>query len=123
MINPIHKVTCFITRNGNQGIELLLFFHPNAGIQVPAGTDNLGEEPETAARREAAEETGLKGLFLLRSLGEVHDPAPDGYLLVAYPTPVYSRPDSSSFDWAHLDNLPPLISPQDRWVRWLTDIS
>ncbi|MBU1880260.1 MAG: NUDIX domain-containing protein, partial [Chloroflexi bacterium] len=39
--------------------ELLLFQHPYAGVQVPAGTVEDGETPAQAALREAAEETGL----------------------------------------------------------------
>ena len=32
------KVTAFVTRQGAHGTELLLFKHPNAAIQLPAGT-------------------------------------------------------------------------------------
>ena len=33
----IEKVTAFITRTTTQGTDLLLFAHPHAGIQIPAG--------------------------------------------------------------------------------------
>ena len=101
MSQTVHKVTCFITRPGDRGTDLLLFHHPNAGVQIPAGTVEPGEAPEAAAMREAAEESGLTGLVLLRSLREVDDPPPKGYILVAHPTPVYSRPQMGSLDWAH----------------------
>jgi 8-oxo-dGTP pyrophosphatase MutT (NUDIX family) len=101
MIKTVHKVTCFITRIGRNGSELLLFNHPRAGVQIPAGTVNPGEDIESAARREAAEESGIDDLVLIRSLGETDEPLPPGYVLVAHPTPVYSRPHPSSFDWAH----------------------
>jgi 8-oxo-dGTP pyrophosphatase MutT (NUDIX family) len=101
MTSPVHKVTCFITRFQKSGQELLLFNHPNVGVQIPAGTVNPGEDPAFAAWREAAEETALADLVIERSLGEAVDPPPPGYVLVAYPTPVYSRPDTSSYDWAH----------------------
>ena len=42
--------------------RLLIFRHthyPEAGTQVPAGTIESGEDPETAAIRELAEESGL----------------------------------------------------------------
>jgi 8-oxo-dGTP pyrophosphatase MutT (NUDIX family) len=101
MAFPVHKVTCFITRTGSQSIELLLFNHPNVGEQIPAGTVNPGENPEIAARREAAEESWLDNLTFLRSLGEVEDPLQHGYHVVTHPSPVYSRPEINSFDWAY----------------------
>lgn len=101
MPSPVHKVTCFITRHGANGTELLLFNHPNVGVQIPAGTVEAGEDLESAARREAAEESGLNGLLLSKYLGELNDPPPDGYILIAYNTQVYSRPDLRSMDWAH----------------------
>jgi 8-oxo-dGTP pyrophosphatase MutT (NUDIX family) len=102
MSSPIRKVTCFITRVGESGTELLVFNHPGVGVQIPAGTVEPGEKPETSARREAAEETGLVDLLFIRSLGEQDDPPPQGSVLIAQPTLVYSRPDSSGYDWAHL---------------------
>lgn len=53
--------------------RLLVFTHPlspEAGIQVPAGTLEDGEEPEVGALREASEETGLSGLEIGAFLGE-----------------------------------------------------
>ena len=44
--------------------------HPDAGIQVPAGTIEPGEDPADAVLREAHEETGLAGLKLAAFLGE-----------------------------------------------------
>jgi 8-oxo-dGTP pyrophosphatase MutT (NUDIX family) len=103
MINdPVHKVTCFITRPGKDGSELLLFNHPEVGVQIPAGTVNPGEDLESAARREAAEESGLEGLVLLRKLGVMDDPPPPGFVLVTQPTIMYSRPDTKGYDWARL---------------------
>ena len=103
MTNPADKVTCFITRPADEGTELLLFNHPHAGVQIPAGTVNPGEEIETAARREAAEESGLDNLILLGALGEQDDTPPAGHLVVSLPTPVYSRPDGNSLAWAHFN--------------------
>jgi 8-oxo-dGTP pyrophosphatase MutT (NUDIX family) len=54
MVNTIEKVTAFVTREVESGHELLLFEHPNAGIQIPAGTVNPEETPEEAGRREVA---------------------------------------------------------------------
>lgn len=63
------KVILYITC----GRQMLVFVHtafPDAGIQVPAGSIEIGETPEQAARREAREETGLEALDLRAFLGE-----------------------------------------------------
>jgi ADP-ribose pyrophosphatase YjhB (NUDIX family) len=57
MTTGIEKVTAFVTRTLNGRRELLLFQHPYAGIQIPAGTVEPGEAPEAAAIRETQEET------------------------------------------------------------------
>ena len=46
MKNVVQKVTAFITRTVNETKELLVFQHPTAGIQLPAGTVELGEDLE-----------------------------------------------------------------------------
>ena len=56
--SPRDKVVIYIA----QGDKLLVFRHtehPEAGIQVPAGTVGPGEDLNMAAIREACEETGL----------------------------------------------------------------
>jgi 8-oxo-dGTP pyrophosphatase MutT (NUDIX family) len=63
------KVMAYITH----GDRLLVFRQPEfpeAGIQVPGGTLELGETPDEAVLREAFEETGLLDLVLVRCLGE-----------------------------------------------------
>lgn len=69
MLPVKQKVFAYITHKQ----RLLVFSHPfapEAGIQVPAGTINAGEQPEVAVLREAFEETGLTGLTLAGFLGE-----------------------------------------------------
>ncbi len=95
------KVVAFITRARDEGAELLLFQHPHAGIQLPAGTVEAGEAPSAAARREAQEETGLDGLTLLARIGSRAVIVPE-HSFVLSPTRVTSRPDEGSFDWAEL---------------------
>ena len=65
----IRKVMAYITR----GNELLIFRQPDfpeAGLQVPGGTLEPGEDPAAGVMREAIEETGLGDLRLVRFLGE-----------------------------------------------------
>ena len=60
MTSMVDKVAAFVTRKRNGVKELLLFRHPRAGVQIPAGTVEDGENPETAVKREVYEETGLR---------------------------------------------------------------
>ncbi len=66
----IEKVTAFITRRKDEKPQLLVFKHPSAGIQLPAGTVEENEAMEKALFREVNEETGLKKLTLIKKLGE-----------------------------------------------------
>jgi 8-oxo-dGTP pyrophosphatase MutT (NUDIX family) len=102
MAHLIEKVTGFITRPLAAGDALLLFEHPYAGIQIPAGTVEEGETPEEAILREVAEETGLTAVRLQCCLGTAEVELPPGQRIIARPTRVYARPDPASFDWAHL---------------------
>ena len=96
----MNKVTCFITRNIGHKTELLLFKHPYAGNQIPAGTVENNEKPEEAALREAVEETNLHGLVITKSLGFKKEELPDDQRITSKDATVYARPDVSSFDWA-----------------------
>ena len=70
-LRTIFKVTAFVTRaSGFDGVhELLVFRHPDAGLQLPAGSVEPGETLEAAALREVAEETGLADTRLVTHLG------------------------------------------------------
>ncbi len=68
----IEKVCAFILRSISNRAEILIFEHPTAGLQVPAGTVELDETPEKAVLREAHEETGLSDLVIIEKLGEDH---------------------------------------------------
>ena len=108
-VRVLEKVTAFITRPGSSGLDLLLFQHPSAGVQLPAGTVEEGETAEEAVLREAAEETGLAKLRLLSTIGYRYRVLPPGQAVLLCSTAVYSRPDVTSFDWAGL--------PRGCWVR------
>lgn len=72
------KVTAFILRPGLDGPQVLVFHHPTAGMQLPAGSVDPGETPEAAVLREAAEESGLTRLRLVSRLGGETVLAPEG---------------------------------------------
>jgi 8-oxo-dGTP pyrophosphatase MutT (NUDIX family) len=102
MMPIIEKVTALITRPSRDGHDLLLFKHPYAGIQIPAGTVEDGETPEQAVLREAAEETGLTFQIVEQYLGHEESKLDVGQRIAARQTRVYARPDETSFDWAYL---------------------
>jgi 8-oxo-dGTP pyrophosphatase MutT (NUDIX family) len=101
MSKIIEKVTAFVTRQTDTGIELLLFEHPRAGIQIPAGTVNGGETPEEAVQREVAEETGLTDRMVSQFLGSEEEILRDDERVIASHTRVYARPDLNNFDWTY----------------------
>jgi len=98
----MQKVTAFIIRKAQGEKELLLFRHPYAGIQIPAGTVEENETPEDAVRREALEETGLTNFYRSVYLGSTDEVLDSNLRIVAKATKVYSRPDFTSSDWAYL---------------------
>jgi 8-oxo-dGTP pyrophosphatase MutT (NUDIX family) len=70
MLVQRNKVYAYVTNRD----RLLVFTHadePEAGIQVPGGTVEPGEDPDLAVVREAFEETGLADLRVAGLLGEV----------------------------------------------------
>jgi 8-oxo-dGTP pyrophosphatase MutT (NUDIX family) len=73
---PVERVTALITRPGPDGPELLVFDHGVAGVQLPAGTVEAGEQFEAAVLREAWEETGALGLELVQELAVIRHRSP-----------------------------------------------
>jgi 8-oxo-dGTP pyrophosphatase MutT (NUDIX family) len=74
-----HKVLIYVLRSGANSPELLVFEHrdfPDAGVQVPAGTVEPGEDLAAAASRELFEESGLgpDRVKLIRKVAEFPEP-------------------------------------------------
>ena len=118
----VAKVVAFITRPRPAGADLLVFDHPRAGVQLPAGTLERGEAPVDGARREAWEETGLDRLGLVQALGggsfhfasEVETPA-EWWV---------KTPDGGGLcwrcRWAALPDVQ-LVAPQREWLDAVLD--
>ncbi|WP_157598652.1 NUDIX domain-containing protein [Tateyamaria omphalii] len=68
----VKKSIVFIRR----GSGILVFRHPQAGVQLPKGTVEFDETPATAARREVFEEVGLALQGPLHALGTWSCPTP-----------------------------------------------
>jgi 8-oxo-dGTP pyrophosphatase MutT (NUDIX family) len=100
----VEKVTAFVTRQTENGCELLLIRHPFAGVQIPAGTVEPDESPEQAALREISEETGLTLPLPPTHLGSQETQLPEGEAVILPPATVYARPDTSSFDWIKIQS-------------------
>lgn len=67
----VRKATAFITRESDSGREVLVFTHPRAGIQLPAGTVEAGETFEQGVLREVHEETGLTDVSIIADLATI----------------------------------------------------
>jgi 8-oxo-dGTP pyrophosphatase MutT (NUDIX family) len=99
---PVEKMTVFVIGQREGAAEVLFLYHPNAGIQLPAGTVELGESAMAAALREAQEESGLDGLTWGGMLGVDREELPRGKAVTALITPVYTRPNITSSCYAEL---------------------
>jgi len=66
------RVLAYVTRERDGDKQLLVFEHrdfPDAGLQVPAGRIEPGEELEPGLLRELEEESGLGNARVLRKFG------------------------------------------------------
>ena len=99
MAIAVKKVTAYVTRERNGVKELLVFKHPSAGVQIPAGTVEDGESLETAVKREIYEETGLKLVKIEKSLGYIENELEENERIVAKTTQVYIKPNLNSIPY------------------------
>ena len=95
----VQKVTAFIVREKDGLKELLVFKHPTAGVQIPAGTVEEGEDIETAVKREAYEETGLQLVEIENYLGCFENELEDNQRIIAETTQVYIEPNSAAIPY------------------------
>jgi len=65
----VHKVVAYVVA-ADKLLVLLHPHHPEVGLQVPAGTIEIGESPDMAVLRELTEETGLIDFGKPEYLGE-----------------------------------------------------
>ncbi len=99
MCKSIEKVTAFITQERNGVNALLVFKHPTAGIQIPAGTVEVGENIETAVKREAHEETGLQNVKIEKYLGCIENELDEQERIITQTTKVYIKPDLNAIPY------------------------
>jgi 8-oxo-dGTP pyrophosphatase MutT (NUDIX family) len=98
-----HKVMAYVVREHAGRRELLVFQHrdhPDAGVQVPAGTVEPAEAIEAAALRELEEESGL-GAAQVRLVGKLagaYEPGLDQPRHVFELAPTSALPDR----WTHV---------------------
>src|SRR6266567_3503243 len=96
MNHVLGKVTAFIVRQRSSQRELLVFAHPTAGIQVPAGTVEESDTFEDAVLREIHEETGLEQVRLVKTLTESSYSLKEPLQAFLRPTPLFSEPSLTS---------------------------
>lgn len=99
MSGVVQKVTAFVVRERGGVQELLVFKHPTAGIQIPAGTVEIGEDLETAVKREVYEETGLQSVAIEAYLGCFENELLEGERIIAETTQVYIEPDLNAMPY------------------------
>ena len=73
----IQKVVPIILRMQMDEIQILVFRHPLAGIQIVKGTVEPNEKLEHAALRELSEESGIEHASIQRFIG-IHSPKVGG---------------------------------------------
>jgi len=95
----VQKVTAFIVRERSGVRELLVFKHPTAGVQIPAGTVEEGEDIETAVKRETYEETGLQLVEIENYLGCFENELEKNQRIIAGTTQVYIEPNLTAIPY------------------------
>lgn len=94
----VDKVTAFVTRGEGAAREVLVFRHPDACVQFPAGTVEPGEAISAAVIREVAEETGLTAVAIVGRLATLPEPtmSPDHCMITRGPISLRAAPDEKA---------------------------
>ena len=103
-MKQIEKVLAYVTRGEGASLEILVFDHvglPEAGVQVPSGSVEVGESLEVAARREALEETGLSITSDAEELGQAKHLREDRSEIHYRHIFRFHLPSASSNEWIH----------------------
>lgn len=96
----VEKVVPVIFRHVDKNIEILVFRHPIAGIQIVKGTVEANENLENAAIRELFEESGISSASIDSYLG-LHYPSelgPNWHVFVCHTT------ETLKDNWTHFCN-------------------
>lgn len=96
----LHKVSALITRKNGSTQDLLVFRHPTAGIQVPAGTVEAGESLEDAVFREIQEEAGITQVRLLKKLATLEQPLKTNQRVLLQSTRLMSEPEGGLLEFS-----------------------
>jgi len=70
LMKTVHKAVAAVIRETNGQLELLVFQHPFAGVQIPKGTIEPNETVQTATVRELKEESGLEAEHAPQLIGK-----------------------------------------------------
>lgn len=80
----IQKVVPIVFRQQDEQLQILVFRHPLAGIQIVKGTVEQGESLENAALRELFEESGIDNASIEKFIGvySLQQAGPDWYVFL-----------------------------------------
>lgn len=110
------KVAVFVVRNVATTPEVIVFWHPGGGWQLPAGTVEADESFEQAAHREAIEETGLADVELIKDLGSREMIMPPGQALLLEEVHLQLAPGGARTRWRLWRGAVDVLDLQDDWA-------